>query len=770
MSLPHVARRTQLGEDSMNRLLLTAACSLLGIAALAAAPAYAESAGSNANEGATELGEVVVTAQRREERAVDVPITITSISADQLAQDNIQQISDIATVTPALRFDRENAWVQPTIRGVGTAVTTSGGGANVGIYVDGFYSPNPLAAEFDLLNVTGVQVLKGPQGTLFGRNTTGGAILVSTAKPSTQDAALVEASYGRFNTQRYRGYATMGLTDKVAVDIEGLLSKGDGHQTEILTDNSKIGHYENSTMRVGLNYDFSDKTSFLLRFAHLQNNDPSGNLPTPFLKDGVPWTNGPIFVPGAAAPTNPDQVALNGPLFNKTENDIAQLAASFDLGYATLQSYTQYRRLKHQEGADLDGSGAPLFNILIPVDSKTVSQEFLLSSNPGPKLQWTTGLFYFSDDDRWHDIAGAQGGGPFATFASSNTKTISLAGFFDGTYTVTPQFFVTAGLRYSRDKIEDAYFHTPTPPTFAFVRTDLPTLSSSRASPRVVLRYKPTDQSSVYASFTKGYKAPIYNVGGNATTPVDAESINSIEAGYKYAASKLTFDLSAYHYSYKNLQVASYNGTQSLINNAATASVKGAETSIRYQIMQGLEASLSAAYTDAKYDDYRNSPGVYYPLLPQYLAAGKFTPAAVAAAGLDPTLLNSPLSIALLSLAGTTVNASGNQMQRAPKVTGNLGLSYTTNAGTGKLGLSGNLYHTSSFFFDSSNQLQQDGYDLLGLRVDWTNASDRVMIALSGDNVTNKRYRLSGNEGQGLALRSVWAYPSMYMASVRVKF
>jgi len=715
----------------MNRLLLTAGCAMLGLAGFAAAPARAESA----NENITDLSEVVVTAQRREEKAVDVPITITSVSAEQIEKANLTDVISIATVTPALRFDRENNWVQPTIRGVGTAVTTSGGGANVGIYVDGFYSPNPLAAEFDLVNVTGIQVLKGPQGTLFGRNTTGGAILVSTAKPSTQDAGSVQVSYGRFNTQRYQGYATMGLTDRVAVDIEGLLTKGNGHQRDVLTGNDKIGKYENSSVRVGLNVDISDKSSLLLRLAHVQNDDPTGNLPTAFVKDGVPWTIGQLFVPGAIANTDPDKVALNGPLFNKTDNDIVQLTGSFDLDFATLKSYTQYRRLRHTEGADLDGTSAPLFNILIPVDSRTVSQEFLLSSNPGPKLQWTTGLFYFSDIDRWHDIAGSQGGGPFFTFASSNTNTSSLAGFFDGTYQVSPQFFLTAGLRYSRDKIKDAFFNNPG--ATGLVQVSVPDLSSSRSTPRVVLRYKPTEQSSIYASYSKGYKAPIYNVGGNSTVPVDAESINAYEVGYKYAASSLTFDLSAYKYDYKNLQVASYNGTQSLINNAASASVKGAEAAVRYQIMQGLEINAAAAYTDAKYDTYLQSPGVLGP-------AGFLT--------------------------GITLVANGNQMQRAPKVTGNLGVSYTADAGSGKIGLSGNLYHTSSFFFDSSNQMKQDAYELLNLRIDWTDGSGRWTYALSGDNVGNKRYRLSGNEGQGLGLRSIWAYPAMIMASVRVKF
>ena len=132
-----------------------------------------------------ELQEFIVTAQRREERAVDVPITISSLSQQELVTANVQTLSDIQRLTPALRFDNQSGFFQPTIRGIGTNVTTSGGGSNVGIYIDGFYSPNPIAADFQLPNVTSIQVLKGPQGTLFGHNTTGGAILVSTLDPST---------------------------------------------------------------------------------------------------------------------------------------------------------------------------------------------------------------------------------------------------------------------------------------------------------------------------------------------------------------------------------------------------------------------------------------------------------------------------------------------------------------------------------------------------------------------------------------------------------
>src|SRR5579864_6676628 len=144
------------------------AMTALIIAPTAAEAQSAQSTGAAATGGnPTGLEEIVVTAQRREERSVDVPITITSLSQQQLRTANVQNLTDIQQLTPALRFDNQSAFFQPTIRGIGTGITTSGGGSNVGIYIDGFYSPNPIAADFQLPNVTSVQVLKGPQGTLF---------------------------------------------------------------------------------------------------------------------------------------------------------------------------------------------------------------------------------------------------------------------------------------------------------------------------------------------------------------------------------------------------------------------------------------------------------------------------------------------------------------------------------------------------------------------------------------------------------------------------
>jgi len=175
---------------------------LVGLSALAPLPAFAQAEAQDA--ASIDDGAIIVTAQRRAEAQVDVPISITNLTSDALETASVQQLADIGKVTPALRFDFAGGFFQPTIRGIGTAVTTSGGGGNVGIYVDGFYSPNPLAADFDLISVDSIQVLKGPQGTLFGRNTTGGAILVSTRAPSTNGNAFEgRISYGRYNQLRH---------------------------------------------------------------------------------------------------------------------------------------------------------------------------------------------------------------------------------------------------------------------------------------------------------------------------------------------------------------------------------------------------------------------------------------------------------------------------------------------------------------------------------------------------------------------------------------
>ena len=705
-----------------------------------------QASAQTADEGVSADEDIVVTAQRREEKAKDVPITLTTITAESLGNGDVQQLSDIAKLTPALRFDNFGGFVQPTIRGVGTAVSASGAGSNVGIYVDGFYAPNPLSNDFQLLNVSSVTVLKGPQGTLFGRNSTGGAIQVTTSDPSAETSGRAEVSYGRFNSQKYQAYVTTG-SDKVAFDLAGLYRKGNGFIRNIVTGSKKDAAYDAWSVRAGVKFNISDSSSLLFRYTHADTEDPTYTAFNSLTQNGVVQSAGaalsPLIPGGVVAATNRREVSQTSGADFTSKVDAFQLTGTFDLGFGTLRSYSQYRKESSLSFLDLDGSSLPIFDVEFFITDKVFTQELILTSEGDGPLQWTVGGFYFSDKNRFKYLDGFVGGGPRTLVSRSQTDTESLAAFADITYNFGDKFFLTGGLRYSKDKVKNGgFFLGPLAGGGGFV--PIPNISDNRVTPRLVLRYKPSEASSVYASFTQGHKAAILNPNGFTTVPVDSEKIRAYEVGFKHAARGLSFDLSAYYYDYSNLQVASYNGTQSLITNAADSRVYGLEGQLAYQVNDQFQFNIGAAYTDAKYDKFLTSP--------------RFDQCLVAACGAGFGLF----------LTSTT-DASGFRAARSPKFTGNVGARYETDLGGGKIALSGNLAYTSKAYFDSSQQYSTNGYELLSLRVEWTDPSDRFTLAVYGDNLTDSKYHTQILPGQ-FAVQTVWGQPVSWGVSARAKF
>ena len=759
--------------------------------AAAAQPSLAQD-GAQATPAVDE-GVILVTAQRREEASVDVPISLTALDNSQLQAAGVEQLSDIVQLTPSLRFDSQGPAVQPTIRGVGTAITTSGGGPNVGIYVDGFFQANTYVSDFDLLNVESIQVLKGPQGTLFGRNTTGGAILVSTAEPSFEPTAEIRASYERFDKVTVRGYASAPLSDTIAVDLEGLYRDGPGHFTDLATGSDDIGEFRTWSVRAGLLVDLSDAVSILVRYTHTDASDPSTQLVNAFVDSsgdagfleqaspagraiyGVQSSAGlPLvyfFAPPGTFATAPDEVLLNPPVSFETNSDTIQATITADLGFAELTSYSQYRNDQTPYFGDLDATALPFFNIFVGVDDETYSQEFLLNSRPGGALQWTAGLNYFQVRDTW-DVDASFGLSPFANFGGSSTTTTSYAVFVDVTYEVTDRLFLTGGLRYSHDIVDDAYF-TANPFTTFYTGPDgqrvpftgtpgtriaVDQLTNDSLTPRAVIRFKPDDRSSVYASYTRGYKAGILNVGGLSQQPVDPEEIDAFEIGYKYAGPVVSVDLASFYYDYKNLQVSSFQSGAAQIRNAASSEIYGLESQVQARIFAGLNVFAGASWTHARYKSFPNAP--FYSFCDP------------AAAALTP-LWCVPQSLGGAgpgALVQTSTDASGFEMQRAPEFSGNIGANYTIDmAGSGELTLGGNLYYTSSFYFDPEQQFRQDGYELLSLRAEWRDASDRFSLAVFGNNVSNRRYR-SQVLFNTLGIGSVWAEPATYGVTIGARY
>jgi iron complex outermembrane receptor protein len=454
--------------------------------------------------------------------------------------------------------------------------------------------------------------------------------------------------------------------------------------------------------------------------------------------------------------TKPHETVAGGATGFTEKTDTFQLTGNFDLGFGTLTSYSQYSKLaSHTTNYNLSGSAVslapglnvPFFQINIPIkNNQTITQEFLLNSNSEGRLKWTTGAFFMD----WKEPFAAElsiFGAPYFPTGHSGTETISAAAYANAEYRILDNLYLSAGLRYSYDSVEHAFYKD-----FPGVGSaNLPTLNGYRMTPRAVIRYTPDDNSSVYFSFSRGFKSAIYNVGGASTNSVSPESIDAYEAGYKYAHEGLSFDVDSYYYDYTNLQVANFitgpgGALESVVSNAASSRIYGFEGDARYDLTQGLNVNAAVAYTNAKYNKYIGSPS--YTQCLDLVACGA---QGYGFFGAIPT-----------DLHDTT-------MMRAPEVTASLGAVYTTGLAGGDLSLSGDLYYTSKIYFDPSNVYKQNGYTLLDLRAEWTDPSGMYTFAVYGHNVTDTNY-INQVFANTAGIDAAWGNPATYGAEVKVHF
>lgn len=727
------------------RILLSATCATGALAGATAAQAAQAAQGALASAPAATssepalVGEVIVTAQKRSERLQDVPISITALDANALKAADVKQLTDISSLTPGLQFQEQNGFTQPMIRGVGTSIVSPGAGQNVGIYLDGFLLPNPAASNLELLNISNVQVLKGPQGTLFGRNTTGGAILLTTTDPSSTRSVQGQVSYGSYNAQDYQAYVTGG-GDRFALDLAALRRQGDGWLRNVATG-AKAGKYTDTTVRLGAKFNVTDDSYLLLRYSHSETNEPAEAAKAVLCCNiqGRPYSVA-AYIPGAIVSTSPNDIASEATTPAKSRSDAVQLTAVKDFSFARFTSYTQYRDERAPQGQDLDGSSLPIEFFTFPYADKIFTQEFILASKPGPKLQWTTGLYYFSDTA----TAGLQAsfnGSPLEQALNSHVRVQSMALYADATYQAAARLFITAGLRFGEDLYNQA--HTNISPLFGGPATlAFDNIDAGNVTPRLVIRYTPDDRSSVYASYTKGYKSGLRNIAALSNELVQPERISAYEVGYKYAARALAFNLSAYYYEYKNLQVASYHGSLAIVNNAADSRIYGVDGDAHYSFNEHFQANIGLAYIDAK---YKNFPGA--PLYQQCL----------------------DVSCGLGTFPNASIDLHNSQMQFAPNFTGNVGALYKTDLAGGRFSLSGNLSYQTKEYFDSAAQFANTAHEDLSLRAEWIDPSEHYTFAIFGDNLTNKRY-LSQITPQSLALLTSWNAPLTVGASFGFRY
>lgn len=330
----------------------------------------------------------------------------------------------------------------------------------------------------------------------------------------------------------------------------------------------------------------------------------------------------------------------------------------------------------------------------------------------------------------------------------SNSETYTYAGYLDVTYEVMEHLFLTAGLRYSRDEVKDAKYYQLDFSTFTYSWVNAEDYDDDRVTPRLVVRYELNEDSSIYASYSQGYKAGFLDVANPPPIlEVQPEEIDAYEVGYKYAGDRLGVDVSAWYYDYTDLQVSIFpDGATAVTVNSAEATIKGLEGQLRYAVTDRLQVTAGAAWMDTEYDKFPD----YF--LPTYI----------------PESFGGPPPYGIFYFA-PGYDVSGNEMQRAPEFTATLGVRYETALAGGTLVLSGNLYHTSDFYFDPSNLVEEDSYTTVGLNAAWTSPSERYTVTVFGTNVTDEEYRLQSTFSS-FALYNLWAPPATVGASVRVNF
>ena len=685
------------------------------------AAAAAEASAQVASDS-TQLGEIVVTAQKRAQNLQKVPISVSAISGANLETRGIESVTDLGTSISGLVFQRINGIVLPFLRGVGNTGNAAGNEASVATYVDGVYFPRPVSSFFDLKNIERIEVLKGPQGTLFGRNSTGGVINIITRNPSHETSFSAGASYGRFNSLQGDAYVTGGLSDTVAMDLSVSGKTTDGFGRNIATG-GRYGYEDSILVRSKLMWTPGENTRVILSGFYSGSNQSSQRA-------SFPGFTSKSFLSGTRLPSS--SISFYDGTDDAGSRSIfkifgAAVRVEQKLNFATLISISAYTHSKEDSIYDVDflpqndavaqGKG--------PV--KVFTQEFQLVNRAGSPFDWIVGAYYYNNETAYTSLTFkgplfAFTGGDFNAPAKQNIE--SFAGFAQATVEVLPLLKVTGGIRFTHDDLKGSgQFQLLGPPA-----TPLTTLvpdgrdKINKVTFKVAADYQFTPDVLGYASFSRGYKAGNFNLltyGSNI--PTKPETIDAYEVGVKSELFDRHVRLNGaiFYYKIANPQVALIKGQTIFFSNAGGSDVKGAEIDAEFAVARGFSIRAGATYLDSKYTDYLGAPAS----IPDNINGGSIP----VPGGID---------------------AKGNRTPLAAKLTFNLGGDYTIKTPEGDVTLTADWYHNSGYFFEPDNLLHQGAYNLINAQVRWQ-ISNAYSLRVFGRNLANERIIAGAASYQG---------------------
>jgi iron complex outermembrane receptor protein len=615
-------------------------------------PASADTAASADTPGGIET--IIVTAQKTAQDIETVPLTLSALSGNQLASHNYYDLEDFKGLVPGLNVNNYAGEARVNIRGIGMNSLSFGVDSQVAVNLNDVYLSSARAADQAFLDVDRIEVLRGPQGTLYGRNATGGAINIITKLPTDQSEGYAQIDLGNYNQVGTQLVVSGPLLDDTVLGRFAFSSENHDGYSLNLYNGKRYDNANTITARGSLVFNIADNVSLDVIADYHQEND-GNNADHLFGKSpGFPVMTG-VFLGGKSVPLDADGQAIDPRLLSvntapENKQQVGGVVANLTWklnDILTVKSITAYRQENVRLTLDFDQTTTPFPTPAVGKDFEAyegeaqTTEELQLLGDLG-WVNWVTGFFYMHDDvDPAFFYDGVNFGAPTAPFLAylqlgGTTVTNAYALFGQATFKITDKLNFTAGVRYSYE--DRASTSLQIIPVFDSTTRDAKAASFHDVSPKFTVDYQWWDGLMTFFTVSKGFQSGGFDI--SASPPLVAfqpEIVWDYEGGVKYYNDWLAVDLSAYHYDYTNLQVAQIVNGLPTTTNAASSQINGVELSATVEPAAGLSLTETFAYTDAYFTQFVEND----------------------------------------TLTGLPVNLAGNQLPGAPKLSSNFTAQYT---------------------------------------------------------------------------------------------
>ena len=788
-------RTNETRRSSASWLMLVCSCLIInGTATAQTPPAQGE-----VSVEAETIEAIVVTARRRAENLQDTPVAITALSADALERQQIVSTTDLDKVAPNLQFHSygtltgNNSAAQVFIRGIGQTDATPAVDPGVGMYIDDVYMGRSVGAAMEFRDIANVQILRGPQGTLFGRNTIGGAVLLTTNEPGTDAGNSVRVGLGEDNLVEGFGAFDIPLGEKWSARVALGMRQRDGYVTRV-SDGVDLGDEDMQTGQVALRWKPSDSFSATLRADYTKEDENGSPFVFRAMNEGATFVGAASIAAGCPNILDPfpppllvgpladprcgnDAQALgefkNGgtyPASSSMENRGASLVLNWDINDTwSLKSITADRRLEWTGTRDADNTPLLILHTNYTSESDQFSQEFQVGVDTD-RLDGVFGVYYFDEDS--FDRLLVPLGNPGTSYDTQRVAmaTEAQAAFTEWTFKFTDAFSATAGVRYTEEtkglqaimfNVAPATATEPAAPTalcpFAgapptqtgclFLTTNDFEREFTSTTKSASLQYRFSERAMAYLSWSEGFKSGGFNQRYNAAPPGNApisfgaETAESYELGLKFDPSDtLRINLAFFRTDYDDIQMTYRLGVVPLLFNAGVATIDGGELELEYLPTDEFRIDMSVGYLDTEFISITPPPPF-----------GPVTPTATA--------------------------TRSSRLPFTPEWQGHLGMSYSFHAGskwllTPRVDLS----VTDKQFFDAGNSpeiAQNEAVTLVNASVALESENEKWRFVLSGNNLTDELYPVAGTSSLTTAsgyAEIIYARPAAVSLSATFSF